>query len=178
MHTFTVWAPRARTMAVVVGDRSYTMQPAERGWWSAAVEDAGPASEYSFILDNGNPLPDPRSGSQPTWSARCIATNRSRRVQWTDQHWQAKPLSGAIVYELHIGTFTPGGTFASTLEKLDYLIDLGITHVEIMPVNEFSGKWGWGYDGVDLFAPHHRYGTPDDLKRLVDTVMRKDWPSF
>jgi maltooligosyltrehalose trehalohydrolase len=87
---------------------------------------------------------------------------------WSDQHWQARPLGSAIIYELHVGTFTPEGTFRAAEEKLAYLVDLGITHVELMPVNEFSGKWGWGYDGVDLYAPHHAYGTPDDLKSLIN----------
>ena len=173
MHTFKVWAPRARTMAVVVGDQSYTMQPADRGWWSAMVEDAKAGSEYSFVLDGGSPLPDPRSCSQPHGPNCASQLVDHSAFEWTDRHWQAKPLSGAIIYELHIGTFTPGGTFESAKEKLDYLIELGITHVEIMPVNEFSGKWGWGYDGVDLFAPHHRYGTPADLKSLVDACHAK-----
>ena len=87
---------------------------------------------------------------------------------WTDQGWQAKPLSSAIVYELHVGTFTPQGTFIAAIDKLDHLVDLGITHIELMPAAEFSGTRGWGYDGVDLYAPHHAYGEPDDLKRLVD----------
>jgi maltooligosyltrehalose trehalohydrolase len=89
--------------------------------------------------------------------------------KWTDKNFQAPPLSSAIIYELHPGTFTPAGTFLSAIEKLEHLLSLGITHVELMPVVEFSGNRGWGYDGVDLFAPHHAYGTPDDLKRLVDT---------
>src|SRR4029077_20334650 len=79
-------------------------------------------------------------------------------------------LGAAVIYELHIGTFTPGGTFMSAIGRLDYLKDLGVTHVEVMPVAEFSGSRGWGYDGVDLYAPQHKYGTPDDLKRLVDAA--------
>jgi maltooligosyltrehalose trehalohydrolase len=88
--------------------------------------------------------------------------------RWNDAHWNPPPLSSAIIYELHIGTFTPAGTFEGALECLSHLIDLGITHVELMPVAEFSGDRGWGYDGVDLYAPHHAYGGPDALKRLVD----------
>ena len=82
--------------------------------------------------------------------------------------WHAPPLSSAVIYELHVGTFTPQGTFEAVIEKLDYLAALGVTHVELMPVNEFSGSRGWGYDGVNLFAPHHAYGGPEGLKRLVD----------
>ena len=87
---------------------------------------------------------------------------------WTDQKWQSPPLTSAIIYELHLGTFTPEGTFLSAIEKLNHLVSLGVTHVELMPVVEFSGSRGWGYDGVDLFATHHAYGTMDDLKSLVD----------
>jgi maltooligosyltrehalose trehalohydrolase len=88
--------------------------------------------------------------------------------QWTCGTFQAPLLTSAIIYELHVGTFTPKGTFLSAIERLDHLTGLGVTHVELMPVVEFSGGHGWGYDGVDLFAPHHAYGTPDDLKKLVD----------
>ena len=87
---------------------------------------------------------------------------------WTDQQWRAGPLSSATFYELHVGTFTREGTFIAAIDKLDYLADLGVTHIELMPIAEFSGSRGWGYDGVDLYAPHHFYGEPDDLKRVVD----------
>jgi maltooligosyltrehalose trehalohydrolase len=92
----------------------------------------------------------------------------SESFQWSDTTWQAPPLARALIYELHIGTFTSAGTFLSTIEKLDHLLNLGVTHVEIMPVGQFSGRHGWGYDGVDLFAPHQAYGDPDDLKALVN----------
>jgi maltooligosyltrehalose trehalohydrolase len=91
-----------------------------------------------------------------------------RAFRWTDRHWQSVPLSAALIYELHIGTFTAQGTFRSAIDKLDELVQLGVTHVELMPVAEFSGNRGWGYDGADLFAPHHAYGGPDELKQLVD----------
>lgn len=101
------------------------------------------------------------------------SAGRSRLVdhgvfEWTDQSWQSPPLSAASVYELHIGTFTEEGTFDATIRRIPYLLDLGVTHVELMPVNEFPGDWGWGYNGVDLYAPHHAYGGPEGLKRLVD----------
>jgi maltooligosyltrehalose trehalohydrolase len=164
---FTVWAPKAKTMAVAIDSAIHPMEGADNGWWSAEVENAGPGTEYKLVLD-GEPLPDPRSAFQPHGpnGPSCIVDHSS--FEWSDCRWQARPLSSAIVYELHLGAFTPRGTFLSAIEKLDYLVTLGITHVELMPVCEFSGNWGWGYDGVDLFAPHHSYGTPDDLKRLVD----------
>src|SRR5208283_5703610 len=93
--------------------------------------------------------------------------------KWSDAGWNAPPLSSAIIYELHIGTFTIAGTFDAAIERLDYLYDLGVTHVELMPIAEFAGNRGWGYDGVDMFAPHHCYGGPEELKRLVDACHRR-----
>jgi maltooligosyltrehalose trehalohydrolase len=91
-----------------------------------------------------------------------------RAFRWTDQHWQARPLSSAVIYELHVGTFSPEGTFDGVIRRLNHLVELGVTHVELMPVAQFSGAWGWGYDGVDLYAPHQTYGGPEELKRLVN----------
>ena len=173
MHTFEVWAPKAKKVAVKMGDRSDPMRPGEGGWWLAEVQDARDGTNYSFVVDDGTPMPDPRSASQPGGINGVSRVVDHSQFRWTDQRWQAKPLSSAVIYELHIGTFTPGGTYCSTIEKLDYLAGLGITHVELMPVNEFSGDWGWGYDGVDLYAPHHTYGTPGELKQLVDACHAK-----
>jgi maltooligosyltrehalose trehalohydrolase len=144
------------------------MQKGKSGWWTAEVDEAGPDSEYGFRLNGGEVRPDPRSPYQPHGISGLSRLVDHSRFQWSDSGWQARPLSSAVIYELHLGTFTPEGTFRSALAKLDHLVELGITHIEIMPVNEFSGSWGWGYDGVDLYAPHHSYGTPDDFKALVD----------
>lgn len=174
MHAFEVWAPRAQALAVRIGGEDHPMQAAGGGWWKCRVESAGPGTCYSFVVDGADPVPDPRSQFQPdgVHGPSCLVDHSA--FQWTDASWQARPLSSAIIYELHVGTFTPGGTFASAIEQLDYLRDLGVTHVELMPVNQFSGERGWGYDGVDLFAPHRAYGTPDDLKRLVDACHATD----
>ena len=173
MHTFEVWAPRARTVAVRVAGADHSMQLSDGDWWKATVENAGPGADYSFILDDGDPLPDPRSPYQPSGVHGPSRLVDRDALQWTDAGWQARPLSSAIIYELHVGTFTPAGTFAGVIERLDYLRDLGVTHIELMPVNQFSGERGWGYDGVDLFAPHCAYGVPDDLKRLVNACHAK-----
>jgi maltooligosyltrehalose trehalohydrolase len=173
MHTFEVWAPLARTLAVQIGGKSYPMHQTERGWWKASVEEAHAGTKYGFSVDSGDPLPDPRSFYQPDGVHGLSQIIDHSTFEWTDKNWQPRPLASAIIYELHIGTFTPEGTFLSAIERLDYLADLGITHIEIMPVNEFSGPWGWGYDGVDLYAPHHKYGTPDDLKKLVNACHAK-----
>ncbi len=168
MHTFEVWAPAARTVDVRIGSVSHPLQASEAGWWRTQVADAGPNTDYSFVVDGGDAVPDPRSPYQPNGIHGPSRLIDHSTFTWTDRNWQAKPLSSAVIYELHIGTFTPQGTFRSAIERIDYLVDLGITHLELMPVNEFSGRWGWGYDGVDLYAPHHAYGTPDDLKTLVN----------
>ena len=173
MHIFEVWAPLAHTVAVQVGGKSYPMHQTERGWWKESVEEACAGARYGFSIDGGDPMPDPRSPYQPDGVNGLSQIVDHGAFQWTDGNWQPRPLASAIIYELHIGTFTPEGTFLSAIERLDYLVDLGITHIEIMPINEFSGPWGWGYDGVDIYAPHHKYGTPDDLKKLVNTCHAK-----
>jgi maltooligosyltrehalose trehalohydrolase len=169
MHTFRVWAPSIESLAVEVDGTVSPMKASADGWWSATVSDAGPGSRYGYRLNGDeHALPDPRSPWQPdgVHGLSCIVDHSAFR--WTDANWQAKPLASALIYELHIGTFTPEGTYRAAAERLDHLASLGVTHVELMPVNQFSGQWGWGYDGVDLYAPHRTYGTPDDLKSFVD----------
>lgn len=173
MHTFKVWAPEARTVAVRIDSSSHPLERADAGWWQGKVAHAAAGTRYFFEIDGSEPIPDPRSAFQPEGINGPSQIVDHRSFRWSDALWQARPLSSAVIYELHIGTFTPEGTFLSTMERLDHLVSLGVTHVEIMPVNEFSGSWGWGYDGVDLFAPHHAYGTPDDLKQLVNTCHAK-----
>jgi maltooligosyltrehalose trehalohydrolase len=173
MHTFRVWGPRAKKLDVLIRGKKYPLKRDEDDWWSGDVREAQPDTDYQFVMDDGEPLPDPRSQWQPQGVNGPSRLVNQASFPWTDRNWQARPLASAILYELHIGTFTPKGTFKSAIQKLDYLVDLGITHVELMPVNEFSGGWGWGYDGVDLFAPHHAYGTPDDLKALVNACHEK-----
>jgi maltooligosyltrehalose trehalohydrolase len=168
MTGIRVWAPNARIVRILTGGHESEMAKLDGGWWSD--ETPVPAdADYAFRLDDdGTPLPDPRSPWQPYG-----VDGPSRRVdhaafRWSDGEWQAPPLPSAVIYELHVGTFTPGGTFDSAIHRLGHLSSLGITHVELMPVPEFSGDWGWGYDGVDLYAPHHAYGGPLGLKRFVD----------
>jgi maltooligosyltrehalose trehalohydrolase len=174
MHVFEVWAPRVQTLEVKVGDCKFALQPGQRGWWSAAVEEAGPGTDYSYIIDGIEPgLPDPRTQWQPH-----DVHGESRLVDhsaftWTDKEWQAPPLSTALIYELHLGTFTPEGNLKAAEIHLDYLKDLGVTHVELMPIANFPGKRGWGYDGVDLYAIFNGYGEPDDLKHFVNACHDK-----
>jgi maltooligosyltrehalose trehalohydrolase len=143
--------------------------PSERGWWSVAVEEAGPGTDYGFVLDDDpKAWPDPRSEWQPHGVHGASRVYDQAAFVWSDEGWQAPPLERAVIYELHIGTFTPQGTFDSAIERLEYLAWLGITHVELMPVAAFPGDRGWGYDGAALFAVYEGYGGPDGLKRLVD----------
>lgn len=165
----SVWAPYARTMDAQVNGRRIPMNRGDEGWWSAPGE-APAGTRYGFSVNNGNPLPDPRSPWQPEGVHGLSAAVDHSAFPWTDIGFQSRPLSSALIYELHVGTFTPAGTFEGVIEKLDYLVDLGVSHIEMMPVAEFCGVRGWGYDGVDLFAPHHAYGGPDGLKKLVNAA--------
>jgi maltooligosyltrehalose trehalohydrolase len=167
MPTFRVWAPLAERVDLLVDGRARPMRPDERGRWEASA-DAGPGSRYGFCLDGGDARPDPRSASQPDGVDDLSELVDHDAFAWTDHDWRGVSLPGALLYELHVGTFTDAGTFDAIVGRLDHLVELGVDAVELMPVVEFSGDRGWGYDGVDLFAPHHDYGGPDGLKRLVD----------
>jgi maltooligosyltrehalose trehalohydrolase len=141
----------------------------DRGWWSASVKEAGPGTSYAFLLgDDPKPYPDPRSLWQPdgVHHASCLYDHNAFR--WNNDRWDVPLLASAVIYELHIGTFSPEGTFDGAIKRLDHLVQLGVTHLELMPVAEFPGDFGWGYDGVSLFAVKHSYGGPDGLKRFVD----------
>jgi maltooligosyltrehalose trehalohydrolase len=148
------------------------MTRCERGWWSAKGYKLAGGEDYQFRVD-GELLPDPRSPWQPHGVHGASRYVDHADFPWTDQHWQARPLASAIIYELHIGTFTQEGTFTAAIQRLDHLVELGITHVELMPVVEFLGNYGWGYDGVFPYAPHHAYGGPAALKQLVNACHAK-----
>ncbi len=169
-HRFTVWAPVPSRVDVVVGDRRWPMAPvpSEAGWWAAEVEEAGPGTDYAFSLDGGPPRPDPRTAWQPFGVDGPSRVVDHGAFDWHDGSWRGLYLPSAVLYELHVGTFTPAGTFDAVIERLDHLVSLGVDGIELLPVAAFSGERGWGYDGVDLFAPHDAYGGPDGLKRLVD----------
>jgi maltooligosyltrehalose trehalohydrolase len=175
MYEFKVWAPRPQQVAVQVGDSVYPMSgPDECGWWCAQVESAKPGDDYGFLLDDDpTPYPDPRSERQPHGVHGLSRIYDQHAFPWSDTRWQGPPLTGAVIYEMHVGTFTAGGTLDSAIARLDHLAELGITHVEIMPVAAFAGDRGWGYDGVALFAVTENYGGPDALKRFVDACHAK-----
>ena len=168
MHHFRVWAPKPKTVKIVADGKQLPMKRDRHGWWSAKVARAAAGTNYGYILDGEGPFPDPRSPSQPQGVHKLSQLVDQDKFPWTDQDFKVPSLTAAVIYELHLGTFTPEGNFLSAIQKLDQLAAIGITHVELMPVNEFSGDHGWGYDGVDLYAPHRAYGRPDDLKKLVN----------
>jgi maltooligosyltrehalose trehalohydrolase len=166
-RTYRVWAPHANTVDLHVGPEIVRMRRDTRGWWESDRR-MRLGDLYGYAVDGSAPLPDPRSEYQPAGIHGLSQVIDHNAFAWTDGGWQAPPLASALMYELHVGTFSDAGTFDGAVERLDHLVDLGATHVELMPVAEFSGSRGWGYDGVDLFAPHHCYGGPDGLKRFVD----------
>jgi maltooligosyltrehalose trehalohydrolase len=165
---FGVWAPLPDRVALVLDGREYPMAPDEQGWWRASVPGAGAGTDYSFRLDGGDLLPDPRSAWQPAGVAGPSRVYDHGEFAWTDGGWRGVPLAGAVLYELHVGTFTEAGTFDAAIGRLDHLVSLGIDVIELMPVAAFPGRNGWGYDGIGLWAVHDPYGGPDGLKRLVD----------
>jgi maltooligosyltrehalose trehalohydrolase len=171
MHEFAVWAPGKQSADVLLpGGRRVPMGQREGGWWASSVADAGPGTDYSFKINGGPALPDPRSAFQPSGIHGPSRVVDHAAFVWSDGGWRGLPLAGSVLYECHVGTFSAEGTFDGAIAHLDHLAGLGIDAIELLPVAEFSGDRGWGYDGVDLFAPHHAYGGPDGLKRLVDAA--------
>jgi maltooligosyltrehalose trehalohydrolase len=167
-----VWAPDAEQVFLVLADRRLAMVKDNEGWWRAEAP-MPPGTDYAFDLGDGSLVPDPRSPFQPDGVHGRSRTVDHASYRWRDRGWQPPPLSAAVLYELHVGTFSAAGTFAGAIEHLPHLVELGVTHVELMPVNQFPGSRGWGYDGVSLYAPHASYGGPDGLKQLVDACHRQ-----
>jgi len=162
-----VWAPAAQRVRVVTREAHVDLRRADDGWWDGPV--FAPGTDYAFVLDdNPDEMPDPRSRWQPDGVHARSRVYAEDAYPWQDAQWRGRDLAGAIVYELHVGTFTPGATFDTAIERLDPLVQLGVTHVELLPVNDFNGVWNWGYDGVLWYAVHEPYGGPDGLKRFVD----------
>jgi maltooligosyltrehalose trehalohydrolase len=173
MPEFSVWAPLPDRVLLDLAGILHPMERGDDGWWRAAV-DAAPDARYGFVLDDGpNVLPDPRSARQPDGVHERSQLWEPSAHAWTDWGWRGRSAAGAVIYEMHVGTFTPTGTLDSAIDKLDYLVDLGVDFVELMPVNAFAGTRGWGYDGVLWYAVHEPYGGPDALARFVDACHRR-----
>lgn len=165
---FRVWAPEARVVEVLVDGRTpVPMKLGADGYHDVSV-DVGAGARYWFRLDGGDPLPDLASRFQPEGPHGSSMVVDPSAFTWTDAAWRGLSPRGLVVYEMHVGTFTAQGTWRAAGAHLAALADLGITTIEVMPVAEFPGRFGWGYDGVSFFAPAHEYGSPNDLRRFVD----------
>lgn len=169
MTALRVWAPNVSRLRVRADGAVSALEPCGDGWWSGP--DLAPGSDYGFLLDDDAELvPDPASRWQPHGVHGASRVYDQTAYPWQDAPWDGRDLTAAVVYELHVGTFTPGGTFDSAIERLEHLVRLGITHVEVLPVNAVNGVWNWGYDGVDWYAVHEPLGGPDGFKRFVDAA--------
>ncbi len=172
---FRVWASKAKHVELVLSDREpryFDMQSEADGYWTTFVAEAQAGQRYSFRLDGGDERPDPASQFQPDGVHQPSAIV-DQQFDWADFNWSGRTCHDLVIYELHIGTFSPSGTFEGVIPYLDELAELGITAIEIMPVAQFPGSRNWGYDGVSLFAPQNSYGGPDGLKRLVDACHQR-----
>ncbi len=172
MREFRVWAPNAGAVTLIASGDEHPMTAGDGGWWSAAVDAAGDL-DYGFRLDAGPVRPDPRSRRQPDGVHGPSRTFDPAAHTWGDAAWTGRQLAGSVIYELHIGTFTPDGTLDSAIDRLDHLVDLGVDFVELLPVNAFNGPHGWGYDGVLWYAVHEPYGGPAAYQRFVDACHRR-----
>jgi maltooligosyltrehalose trehalohydrolase len=171
---FRLWAPKANKVELSLGDEtnSKTLPVHQRdpGWFELTTRAAEPGSHYRFRIDGSQQVPDPASRFQPHDVHGPSEVIDPGRFEWHDRDWRGRPWEEAVLYELHVGAFTPGGKFSSVCEKLDYLTDLGVTAIELMPLSDFPGQRNWGYDGVLPFAPDSSYGRPEDLKHLVQNA--------
>jgi maltooligosyltrehalose trehalohydrolase len=165
---FRVWAPRRKKVEVVLDSGTIELEAEGDGYFSGLAEGIGAGALYRYRLDGGDAFPDPASRFQPQGPHGPSRVVDPSTFPWTDGDWRGVRREGQVLYEMHVGTFTPEGTWEAASRELPELARLGITVIEMMPVAEFPGRFGWGYDGVDLFAPYHRYGEPDDLRRFVD----------
>jgi maltooligosyltrehalose trehalohydrolase len=168
---FRVWAPAAQKVEVVDAEgrvSSAGLRAEAGGYFSGTLADARPGMRYRFRLDGGDAFPDPASRFQPEGPHGPSEVIDPGSFAWSDAQWAGLVPQRQVIYEMHVGTFTREGTYAAAEAQLPHLKDLGVTVIEMMPVNEFNGPFGWGYDGVNLFAPTRLYGRPDDLRRFVD----------
>lgn len=167
---FRLWAPGQDSVQLRLSGKDTEMRPCGEGWFELRVTEVMPCAEYNFVLANGTVVPDPASRGQKTAVNGPSLVIDPTRYVWQNSEWRGRPWEESVIYEMHFGTFTPQGTFQAAINKLSYLAGLGITMIEVMPLAQFGGSRGWGYDGVLLYAPHSAYGTPDDFKAFVDSA--------
>ncbi|WP_336486120.1 malto-oligosyltrehalose trehalohydrolase [Methylobacterium nigriterrae] len=165
---FALWAPTARDVVLVVDGVDHAAPEAGEGWRKATVPGAKAASRYGFRIDGDLVVPDPASRFQPDDVSGLSEVIDPRAYAWSDEGWRGRPFEEAVIYEVHVGTATPEGTYAGLERRLEDLRDLGVTAIELLPIADFKGGRNWGYDGVLPYAPDAAYGRPEDLKRLID----------
>lgn len=170
---FTVWAPEKATMQVITDGRSVAMQKDDQGYFTVELAGISPGTRYQFAAEEGEAYPDPASHYQPDGVHGASAVVDHHAYPWRDIEWKGLPLKELLFYEIHTGTFTPDGTFEGIISKLDYLAELGVNAIELMPVSQFPGSRNWGYDMVFPYAVQNSYGGPDGLKALVDAAHAK-----
>src|SRR5579871_768128 len=170
---FRVWAPRPRSVEVEVDGRRRAMARGDGGVWEGFVAGAAAGARYFFLLDGERRRPDPFSRAQPDGVHGSSQIVDPRAFDWSDADWRTPPLADAILYELHVGAFSPAGTFDGVAERLDEIAASGANAIELMPVAAFPGARNWGYDGVAWLAPHAAYGGPERLRALVDACHRR-----
>lgn len=171
---FRLWAPGVAAVALRLDDsQELPMASAGSGWFELTVATAHAGTRYSFQLPDGLLVPDPASRYNPDDIHGPSEVIDTAAFEWSDNDWRGRPWEEAVIYELHVGSFTPAGSFDGVIERLDYLADLGVTALEIMPVSDFPGRRNWGYDGVLPFAPDAAYGRPEDFKRLIDAAHKR-----
>ncbi len=166
---FRFWAPGAKSVELALAGRFIPIQGKD-GWFEHVEPQAGPGTQYRYRIDGELLVPDPASRFQPQDVDGPSAVVDPHAYKWNDHAWTGRPWNEAVIYELHVGTFTTKGTYAGAAEKLKHLVDIGVTAIELMPLADFAGKRGWGYDGVLPYAPDSAYGKPDDLKALIDAA--------
>ena len=167
---FRLWAPGQDSITLRLNGQDQPMKADDDGWFELEATGVSPGAEYQFVLADGMAVPDPASRAQKADVNGPSLVINPDQYAWQNTGWQGRPWEETVVYEMHFGTFTPEGTYRSAIEKLPYLAELGITMIEVLPVSQFGGNRGWGYDGVLLYAPHSAYGTPDDFKAFVDAA--------
>jgi maltooligosyltrehalose trehalohydrolase len=174
---FRLWAPAANEVTVHLANAydstSIPLGRHDSGWFELITDAAGAGTKYQFKIDNGLEVPDPASRYQPRDVHGPSEVIDPDALDWPDHAWRGRPWDDTVIYELHVGAFTPQGTFAGLGERLDYLSDLGITALELMPVADFHGRRNWGYDGVFPFAPDSTYGRPEDFKKLIQSAHQR-----
>ena len=182
---FRLWAPTAAFVSLRLNDSSHPsgrqrhlQMPRDAKGWYEIVTDAAPGMQYRFAIDGKQSVPDPASRFQPAGVHGPSEVINPRSYEWRDDNWRGRPWHEAVIYELHVGTFSPQGTYAGAEKKLDYLADLGITAIELMPISSFPGDRNWGYDGVLPYSPTANYGRPEDLKRFIDAAHARNLMVF